>query len=102
MRIMKVGMIMTKVGKALNNVTSATTRASGVITKNVGEAISDVANAVGVNEDISNKIEHASDKLGKDLYYAGHTVGNKVENATEDVMEATKKTMKSIKNHLDL
>ena len=93
---------MTKVGKALNNVTSATTRASGVITKNVGEAISDVANAIGVNENFSNKIEHVSDKLGKDLYDAGHTVGNKVENATEDVMEATKKTMKSIKNHLDL
>lgn len=92
---------MSKVGKTLNTVTSATTRASGVVTKNVGEVIGDVAKAVGVDEEICNKIEQTSDKMGKDLYYAGRKIGNKVENKAEDVIDATKEKIQAVKNRFD-
>lgn len=89
---------MTKIGKAMHNVTEGVMKAGGIVTKNTGEALGELGKSMGVSKEKCNKIEQGADNLGKDMYYAGRTAGSKVEQVTNDMVDGTKKAYKSISN----
>lgn len=87
---------MTKVGKALHNVTEDVMKAGGVVTKNTGEALGELGKTLGVPENKCEHMEQNADDLGKDMYYAGAQAGRKVEKVADDMVEGAKKAFRTV------
>lgn len=88
---------MSKVAKSMNKVTKTVFEAGGVAAKHTGEAVSKAGRAIGVSDETCQKIENKSDDFGKDVYYASRKAGKKVEEFVDDVVDDTKRVVKSVK-----
>lgn len=68
---------MSKVGKAVNEVTDKTIKAGGVVTKYGGEMLGEIGKTIGFSKSKCNKIERNADSVGKDMYYSGAEIAKK-------------------------
>ncbi|WP_167957862.1 hypothetical protein [Anaerosporobacter faecicola] len=91
---------MSKVGKTMNSVTEGVVKVGGVVTKCSGEVLSEIGKTVGVSKNLCDKVEDKADMLGKDMYYASRKIGHKVEKATEEVVDGTKRVYENMTNKI--